>query len=114
MSTAFTKPAEGFFGEHSQAGIMIKNLKGKKITPLSQFGNGEREILMPPTQMHWLFYKDIITDIYKNQMALFIAKPVTVAPELTIDYIPRSSEEWLFKTIDPKDNLLLGVDTAIV
>jgi hypothetical protein len=114
ISTAYKKPAEGFFHEDCQAGVMIKNLKGKKITPLSQFGNGEREVLLPPTQMQWLYHKDIITDIYKNTMALFIAKPVTVAPELTIDYKPRSSKEWIVKTIDPQDNILWGVDTAVV
>jgi hypothetical protein len=114
ISTAFEKPAQGFFGEHSQAGLMIKNLKGKKITPLSQFGNNEREILLPPTQMQWLYSKDIVTDVYKNQLALFIAKPVSVPLDLTLDYVPRSAEEWIVRTIEPKDNLLWEIDTAMV
>ncbi len=113
LSTSFQKPASGFFGEYSQSGLMIKNLKGKKITPLSQYGNGEREILLPPTQIQWLYSKDIISDVYKNQITLFIAKPVNVAPELVIDYVPYT-EEWLVKTIDPNENILFGIDTAIV
>ncbi len=102
ISSAFEKPVPGFFSEHSQAGVMIKNLKGKKITPLSQFGNGEREILLPPTQLQWLYYKDIITDIYKNQMTLFIAKPVTVDPELSLDFVSRSPDEWVVHPLPPK------------
>jgi hypothetical protein len=64
ISILFSKSAEGFLSETSQAGILIKNLKGKKITPLSQIAS-EREILLPPTQMRWLYHKDIVTDIYK-------------------------------------------------
>ncbi len=105
ISTAFEKPASGFFNEHSQAAILIKNLKGKKVTPLSQFGNAEREILLPPTQMQWLYHKDIITDIFKKQIALFIAKPVTV------NLPSHDTPDTFVNTIDPKDNLMWGVDT---
>ena len=112
LSTSYFKPAEGFFSEHSTSGILIRSLKGKKITPLSQFGNAEREILLPPTQMQWQYHKEIITDIFKRTMSLFIAKPVTVAPELAIDYKPRKKGEWLVKTISPKDNLMFGLDVA--
>lgn len=105
ISAAFEKPAGGFFNENAQAAILIKNLKGKKVTPLSQFGNTEREILLPPTQMQWLYHKDIITDVFKKQMALFIAKPVTVN-------LPSNHTTDMFvKTIDPNDNLIWGVDT---
>ena len=112
LSTSYTKPS-GFFSEFSQSAILIKSLKGKKITPLSQYGNSEREILLPPTQMQWLYHKDIISDIYKNTIALFIAKTVSVDPKLTIDYTPHH-EDWLVKTIDQKENAFFGVDTAIV
>jgi hypothetical protein len=47
-------------------------------------------------------------------MALFIAKHVTVMPEITLDYAPRPDDEWLVKTIDPKKHLFFGVDVAIV
>ena len=114
ISTSFKKPVGYFLSEDAKVGIMIKNLKGKKITPLSQFGNGEREILLPPTQMQWLYYKDIITDIFRNQMTLFIAKPVTVSPELTLDFVPRSPEDWIVKTLESSENLLLDIGTAIV
>jgi hypothetical protein len=110
ISTAFSKPAEGFFGEHSSSAVMIKSLKGKKITPLSQFGDSEREILLPPTQLQWKYHKDIITDIYRNTMPLFIAKPVNVN-------VPNENgitKDMFVQTISPKDNLMLGLDLALV
>ena len=64
--------------------------------------------------MQWLYYKDIVTDIFKNQMILFIAEPVTLAPELAIDFAPRSPEEWLVKFFNPKDNFLSSVEAAEV
>ncbi|MBA2369147.1 MAG: hypothetical protein H0V82_09015 [Candidatus Protochlamydia sp.] len=109
ISTSFSKPAEGFFGEHTSSAVMIKNLKGKKITPLSQFGDSEREVLLPPTQLQWKYQKDVITDVYKNTLPLFIAKPVSVnAPaEKGI------TKEMFVSTISPKDNLIFGVDTEL-
>ncbi|WP_068467108.1 hypothetical protein [Candidatus Protochlamydia phocaeensis] len=108
LSTAYGKPADAFFNEFTEVGVMIKSLKGKKITPLSQFGNSEREILLPPTQMQWLYQKDIITDIYKRQMTLFIAKPVSVP-------IPSAgiSVDDFIQTINPEENVFFGIDTAI-
>lgn len=114
LSTAFSKPVSGFFSENTQVGVMIRSLKGKKITPLSQFGSDEREILLPPTQMQWLYQKVITTDINKNPMTLFIAKPVTVKPELTLDYVPLSPQEWLVKAMNDNDEDLLDVDLATV
>lgn len=113
LSTSYLKPAEGFFNEHVKSAVMVRSLKGKNITCLSQFGKGEREILLPPTQMQWQYHKDIITDIYKNTMALFIAKPVTVAPELSLDYVPRT-EEWLVKKIDKQLKDKFGLNVALV
>ncbi|MCE2982526.1 MAG: hypothetical protein LW832_03055 [Parachlamydia sp.] len=106
ISSAYFKPT--FFGEHVTCATLIKNLKGKKITPLSQFGEGEREVLLPPTQMQWKYKKEIITDIYKNTMHLFIAKPVTVNPP----FDPAITKDTYVQTIDPKDNLFLGMDIA--
>jgi hypothetical protein len=83
ISSAYNEPVSGFFGEDSKSGIMFKNLKGKKVTPLSAFGDGEREVLFPPTHIQWLYYKNVISDIYKNTIAIFLAKPVT-APLGTI------------------------------
>lgn len=77
LSTAYQRPAEGFFGESAKCGIMFINLKGKNITPLSQFGSGEREVLMPPTHIQWRYHKDVKSDYYQTTVALFLAKPVT-------------------------------------
>lgn len=110
ISTSFSKPVSGFFSEHSTSGILIKNLKGKKITPLSQFGNSEREVLLPPTQMQWKYEKEIITKTYKNTMPLFLAKPVTVNSPID----PSITKDTYVQTINPKENLLFGIDTALV
>lgn len=85
LSTSYGKPV--FFGEYSNCGIMFKNLKGKDITPLSMFGKGESEVLIPPTHLQWRYYKEVISDNLKRKIPLFLVKPVT-APHGTI---PRAS-----------------------
>lgn len=101
LSTAYNKPADAFFSESTQAGILFKNLKGKKVTPLSQFGQTEREILLPPTQIQWLYHKEIITDIFKNKMNLFIAKPVTVPYEQPTIENTIAKKAWVAKNKEP-------------
>lgn len=83
ISTAYGKPAEAFFGEHSSCGIMFRNLKAKEVTPLSMFGKQEREVIIPPTHIQWRYHKDVVSDNNKKKIPVFLAKPVT-APFGTI------------------------------
>lgn len=107
LSAAYSKP--GFFNEYTRSGVLLQNLKGKKITPLSRFGDEEREVLLPPTQMRWLQYKDIVSDVFQNQITLFLAQPVTVSPDLALDYEPMATDEWVVKSIDADENALMEV-----
>lgn len=104
ISTSFLKPSEAFFSEFSKSGILIESLKAKKITDLSCF-ESEREVLLPPTQMLWLHQKDVVTDVFKKTIPLFIAKPVTIN-----ETHPVKSEETFVQTLTPEENALLGID----
>lgn len=97
ISTACQKPAESYFSEATQVSILIENCRGKDIRPLSQAGDLEREILLPPTQMQWKYFKVITTDTLQNKMTVFIATPVTVDPKQTLDYEPLDEEGWLIR-----------------
>ncbi len=111
LSTAFSKPAAGFFSEFTRSTIMLKGLKGKKITPLSQFGEVEREVLIPPTQVQWLYCKDIVTDVYKNTMTLFIAKPVNTPFNISTLEDQDKKEAWL---LAQNKDLLHGSSKAMM
>lgn len=77
ISASYEKPASSFFNEYSGNGILIKNVNGKNITPLSQFQDAEREILLPPTQLQWLYHKEVKAP-NGNKLNLFLAIPVRV------------------------------------
>jgi hypothetical protein len=107
ISTSYFKPAEGFFSEFSNSGILIECLKAKKITALSAFKDAEREVLLPPTQMLWLYHKDVVTDVFKNTIPLFIAKPVTIN-----DTNPIKPEDLFVNILTADENAMLGIHIA--
>lgn len=80
MSTSYQQPNSSFFNASSKAGVVIENVKGKNVMPLSQFGTAEREILVPPTQIQWRYHKRISAP-FGSEIDLFYAYPVSVPPE---------------------------------
>lgn len=98
LSTAHTQPASGFFSSYSKVGIMIRDIKGKDVSGLSMFPY-EREILFPPTQMQWLYHKEIVVDaVYHKTMDLFVVRAVGTTHTYTTIEDDLAKKAWAFKT----------------
>lgn len=80
ISTSYDRPSGIFVNSYTPCGVLLVNVSGKDITPLSMFGEGEREVLLPPTQIQWMYHKEIPTKESRT-MHLFLALPVRVPVE---------------------------------
>jgi hypothetical protein len=94
ISTASQRPSEDYLNESTKVGILIENLRGKDITFLSRCEKQEREVVIPPTQLQWLYTAKMQDCATQKTIYLFVARPVKVCPEYTID-VEIPSEDFL-------------------
>ncbi len=91
VSTSKKKPSDDFSAEYR---TVFKDVVGRDVSDISYYPD-EREFLMPPTDIVYLAHKEARGNHY------FLAKPVQVAREASVDLRTKEEKEfsaWLDKT----------------
>lgn len=78
LSTSYQQPVAGWV---KNIGILLENSHGKDVTGLSQYDKSEREILLPPVPLQWMYHKQALNPFQGNKpIDFFMARPLHYSP----------------------------------